>query len=70
MTVSTESIADVYGMITPTQNGMVNMDIIGYDGHYVQEADVEPVDSSNQSSGGSSEPESSASSQAIDERTI
>lgn len=71
MTVSTESIADVYGMITPTQNGMVNMDIIGYDGHYVQEADVEPVDDSrNQSSGGSSEPESSASSQAIDERTI
>lgn len=73
MTVETESIADVYGMITPTQSGQVNMDIIGYDGHYVNEADVDPVDDSggssqqDRSSGGS---ESSASSQAIDERTI
>lgn len=72
MTVETESIADIFGMITPTQNGQVNMDIIGYDGHYVNEADVDPVDERSQQSGqnGGSGSDSAASSQAIDERTI
>jgi len=70
MTVETESIADVFGTITPTQSGQVNMDVFGYDGHYVQEVDVDPIDEQQRSDDGSSGSSSSASSQAIDERTI
>lgn len=70
MTVETESIADVYGTITPNQEGMLRMSVYGYDGHYINDADIDPVDDSQSGASGGSSDESSASGQAIDERTI
>lgn len=62
MAVEEGSIADVFGIVTPNQDGQMIMNAVGYDPIQVQEAAI-PAPTSDDSSGNTS-------SDSIDERTI